>query len=68
MRKSYDAFEAREKICPVCGKRFYPPDAAAWVYKRRDEFNISTYICGWGCLNKYDSEEVNHGRKKRKTD
>ncbi len=39
-----------EKICPVCGKRFYPP-TDEWAYRRGEE-----YFCSWHCLCRHDRE------------
>ena len=49
---------AFEKICPICGKRFYiTPD---WVYKksvriRHRQYGIK-YSCSYSCHNKMKGE------------
>lgn len=40
-----------EKICPICGKRFYPP-TDEWAYRRGDE-----YFCSWHCLCEHDRRQ-----------
>ena len=40
-----------EKICPICGKRFYPP-TDEWAYRRGDE-----YFCSWHCLCEHDRQD-----------
>ena len=38
------------KICPVCGKEFFPgPD---WVYK-----NFEGIYCTWGCKRKREKSQ-----------
>lgn len=52
--------DLNEKICPICGKRFYPQDSGEWVYKRRrrdkrDHVLASyDYLCSWSCYKKHN--------------
>lgn len=39
-----------EKICPICGREFYPTDE--WRYRRGPHNEI--YFCLPSCMNKYD--------------
>lgn len=68
MRKTYDAFDGRERTCPVCGKLFYPADTASWAYKQialdknGNRSGNNVVLCSYGCNQKYKIEQ--HRRKK----
>lgn len=51
-----------ERICPMCGKKFFPPSLQQWTYK----INWVCY-CSWGCLQKKRApQEARHRAAIRK--
>lgn len=49
---------SHDKICPVCGSRFFVSDASMWAYKLKKVYTKKTrqiqymYLCSWTCTNK----------------
>ena len=56
-----DNFDYKDKICPVCGKKFIMY-SSQWVYKR---FYIDAELvfCSWKCLRAWEKDH--EGRKER---
>ena len=50
------------KTCPACGKKFVVMWPQLWAYKR----NGSMYLCSWGCLRKFDKEEMENMTDEKK--
>lgn len=48
-----------ERVCPICGKLFYPPDDE-WAYRR-----AGNLICSWHCVCSYDRAEAAARDRKR---
>lgn len=49
------AAETWGRLCPVCGKRFDPPDADTWVYKTGKERR--RLVCSWKCMRKVEHDQ-----------
>lgn len=49
---------AHDKVCPICGSKFFVPDASMWAYKLKKAYTKKTrqiqyiYLCSWTCTNK----------------
>jgi hypothetical protein len=53
-----------EKVCPICGKRFYPPVLDDWVYKKTKSHDGGyAYLCSWSCFNKFKGVKKSGRRK-----
>ena len=54
-----DCHPYAEKVCPVCGKVFHPPEPLRWAYRCRRTKNhrIDTvYLCSYPCKGQYETE------------
>ena len=66
MRDGYSGalWRGVEKICPVCGRRFFVGDQEGYAYKRswyhtekgvRNQWVM--YFCRWSCMRKWDKQQ-----------
>jgi YHS domain-containing protein len=43
----------KERICPICGKRFYVHEVASHIYKKQEQGKTQIF-CSWGCMRTYE--------------
>lgn len=56
-----------DKKCPICGKRFEPPDTSIWAYKRYVSSTSYIFFCSWGCLREDERRRDEAYKKKHGT-
>ena len=61
-RKDKEIWGARERICAICKKPIYVPDAEAWVFKTGYSESRKTYYCSWHCMR--EAERQKDGKKR----
>ena len=58
MAKENKVFELVGRVCPICGKEFFP--GPEWVYK-----NIDGIFCSWHCLRANEKQVIEDFKKSK---
>ena len=57
-----DTYGFHERICPICGKKFYASMEWAYVHIFKDQ---TLYCCTWTCLRKAQAKYQKRAVRRR---
>ena len=58
--KVKEELKSKDRTCPVCKKKFSPPNVTEWAYRTPKHV-----FCSWTCMRKHQKAEESKKPKKR---